>query len=501
MNKSFFTRLFPALDKYGMVEIREIDPVSGKSFQKFFHNFKKIEQYQIPENRNVYFGRGYKKKNNHFSGESNNCIKTNVLYLDFDQCDYNEVINRIYQAELPGPTIIVNSGGGYHVYWILNEPINDATDIVKAMIRATGSDPRPKDKARLFRVPGSLNHKYDLPRKCEIVYDDTKVYKIEAFNRLLPNLKIERISTKKNFNPPNIKNTYGKRICVDEMLKGVPDGFRHFSLGRITKFFQLEGYRKDDVRAIVLDWNQRNRPLLPEKEIMNCFYKYWHTDYKLLGCNIPDPQTQAKLSRFCSSGNCNIGYSGSKLKLSKTVEIHNKIFEIYSKLPGRYLIVLGLLLRHPNGLTRNKLRSKLTNKITGEQIAGRDSLHKAIKKLNSLGLIEVVPKSRKTGTSDFIKPLKKGTFGLGYTLITNGAVNGVIDGRISPAEFKVYVLLNKTCINDGSFPSMQNLADKVGCVKQAISQHVKALEQADYIERNDTITSKGFPKFICRLLV
>ena len=37
----------------------------------------------------------------------------------------------------------------------------------------------------------------------------------------------------------------------------------------------------------------------------------------------------------------------------------------------------------------------------------------------------------------------RGTYGKGYTLISDDAVRGVIEGKISCAEFKVYCLLCK----------------------------------------------------------
>ncbi len=73
---------------------------------------------------------------------------------------------------LPMPTFIVSSGGGLHVYWILNAFITrqnwQAYAIkLKALTHALGflaDDTRTADIASVLRMPGTLNFKYDPPR-------------------------------------------------------------------------------------------------------------------------------------------------------------------------------------------------------------------------------------------------------------------------------------------------------------------------------------------------
>lgn len=53
-----------------------------------------------------------------------------VLWTDIDHVTVDEARQRIAQAGLPTPSIIVNSGHGVHVYWLLDTPylIDDAGD-------------------------------------------------------------------------------------------------------------------------------------------------------------------------------------------------------------------------------------------------------------------------------------------------------------------------------------------------------------------------------------
>lgn len=72
---------------------------------------------------------------------------------------------RIDKAPFP-PTLIIDSGGGYHAYWMFTEPVT-VTDANRTHIQAVqaawvdliGCDPVSKDLARVLRVPGTKNVK------------------------------------------------------------------------------------------------------------------------------------------------------------------------------------------------------------------------------------------------------------------------------------------------------------------------------------------------------
>lgn len=51
-----------------------------------------------------------------------------ALWADIDHCTPDEAVQRCEKAGLPRPSIIVNSGHGVHLYWLLVEPyvIDDA---------------------------------------------------------------------------------------------------------------------------------------------------------------------------------------------------------------------------------------------------------------------------------------------------------------------------------------------------------------------------------------
>lgn len=110
----------------------------------------------------------------------------------------------------PAPTHVVDSGGGLHVYWAINQPIERATWIAaagqfKAVARACNflADPtRTADIASVLRMPGTLNYKYDPPRPVRLltagaplVRDELLLLINAAHESLCPALPISRTAS------------------------------------------------------------------------------------------------------------------------------------------------------------------------------------------------------------------------------------------------------------------------------------------------------------------
>lgn len=73
---------------------------------------------------------------------------------------------------LPRPSMAVSSGGGLHVYWVLDEQVDAATVVRLSRLGAMllSGDPKVVEPSRVFRLPGSFNTKYDPPRPCEVSF-------------------------------------------------------------------------------------------------------------------------------------------------------------------------------------------------------------------------------------------------------------------------------------------------------------------------------------------
>lgn len=118
----------------------------------------------------------------------------NCMYADIDFKNWpggelatREYVDGLKAAETgPQPNVIIFTGGGFHVYWLLESPVifthigeldtlrDHVAELQRKWVILIGGDPAAKDLARPLRVPNSLNCKpeYGEPRRVEIVYAD-----------------------------------------------------------------------------------------------------------------------------------------------------------------------------------------------------------------------------------------------------------------------------------------------------------------------------------------
>lgn len=121
-----------------------------------------------------------------------NAVKMKAIFIDIDLTDGKKDKSKGYDdakqmsaafskflkdTGLPKPTLMVFSGGGMHVYWTLAEAItvDKWLPMAYALSEATKrhglkcDTACTIDSARILRVPGTLNHKYDPPRKVTLL--------------------------------------------------------------------------------------------------------------------------------------------------------------------------------------------------------------------------------------------------------------------------------------------------------------------------------------------
>lgn len=122
----------------------------------------------------------------------------NCVYADVDSKDYGnskKAATKHVKELNPPPSVIVDSGGGYHCYWLLEESFELNTTLKREIARSlqgrwvdyVGGDLAVHDLARILRLPGTLNYKYDPPREVRIVYENlTRLYPIEDLEKFLP---------------------------------------------------------------------------------------------------------------------------------------------------------------------------------------------------------------------------------------------------------------------------------------------------------------------------
>jgi hypothetical protein len=105
------------------------------------------------------------------------------IFADFDHIEpgngcglWEFVSDRICQAGLDAPDLVISSGNGLHCYWKLSAPLTDMDRWRKTqerLILTLDSDPVIKNLERIMRVPGFQNVKDSRnPKQCSIILGD-----------------------------------------------------------------------------------------------------------------------------------------------------------------------------------------------------------------------------------------------------------------------------------------------------------------------------------------
>lgn len=153
----------------------------------------------------------------------NNVYTLKSLFIDLDIKDgaYSspaEAIGALTKfladTKLPRPTVIVGSGGGLHIYWVLDVPISreEWQPLANGLAEATKQfgfvcDTQcTVDSVRVLRVPGTLNHKTNPPLPVKLLsFNPENIYSIDRITELLaPYTKGEVFSTLPRGLPPII---------------------------------------------------------------------------------------------------------------------------------------------------------------------------------------------------------------------------------------------------------------------------------------------------------
>ena len=476
------------------MEFREVDP--GGRVEPKFYRIQAASSYKPPTDKHVWVGMFTRKRK---QGTKEDCLTTGVIWADYDGIPLDQVKANIRKAGIPAASMIVSSGNGFHAYWILSKRIgHEAEQITKAICKLTESDSQSTDIARHMRLPGSFNLKGGEKKACYVVESNEWTYPPETIKKAVESAIMTPERHSREY------ATTGKP-CIDKMLAGVGKGQRNFALGRITKQLQLMGFQKATAKEQILAFNQRCTPPKTQNEVITDFNAIWESDYKLLGCKIDDTRLQAILSEFCDPESCKLSNQKAFVELGNSVDFNNRtVFKRYDGLSGNDLVVLGIIKKYPQGLHRERLEQSLFSPGTQSYFVESRTLRKILDKLRGLGFIEFIDsqKSRSKNTKGyFVKAMEQATYGAGFTLISNGAIMGAVDKRITPNQFKLYALLLKYAHGKGeSNPGTNTLAEEMGSSQPRVYAELKCLQAAGYVEIYCQYPN-GHKKLYYRLLI
>ena len=259
--------------------IQKDETVIGNKFMpisKLNHIPRVLERY---EDINSYFG--IATRGNGFGGKDG-IVEIPYVWVDIDRKDFapedwEKLIQKIKEFRFL-PTWVIDSGGGFHIYWRLKDPLGDkdiqkVEDVLRRLAHHFGGDPKSAEAAHLLRVPFTQNAKYDPPRAVSIAESNETAYDISDFD-LLPSVSEEPPSALTDPNSASRSNplsTNPNKLNLNGWQKGlmggVNEGHRNISLAKLAGRYIEKGLSKEEFLAILLDVNEKSSPPLSEKQV------------------------------------------------------------------------------------------------------------------------------------------------------------------------------------------------------------------------------------------
>lgn len=338
VDTSFFEFLYQFCDE-GKINIR---PIPGDNSFISPDGFPEIDAI-CNGNKNYYFGVALRDDD----GTKEGITEIPACWVDIDFKNTPKDIARENLKKFPfKPSLIVKSGGGIHLYWILKEPatifdVPVVEDINKRIVAMLNGDPNACDASRIMRIPGTLNIKYTPPVVCEVIKKDNFFYDLETFLDVLPEVQ--------NNKPSEINNNE----WLSEAMEGVSDGERNATATKIAGYW-INKLSAEDTLEILRVWNRNNQPPLPDKDI----------EIVIKSISRYKPKTEADLSDIYDSGRMIEAYKQhiASLKNNRFITGINEIDKrIRGVAGGEVLTLMARAGSFKTAMLQNMLKNYIKN--------------------------------------------------------------------------------------------------------------------------------------------
>lgn len=197
MLKQFYEKALPTQGVYCITSIGTDKKVTNKFAETLDGVFEQIEKFKAKE-LNTFVALG---TFDGFSRKAADCLFVRSFFIDLDvgeEKDYTSkddahaaVISLLVQTGLPQP-VLVDSGGGIHAYWIMDEDIpRDKWKVYAEKFKALcleyiSIDPVvTADAARIMRAPETFNYKTSPPLPTSVISEEISVYEWAEFKEFL----------------------------------------------------------------------------------------------------------------------------------------------------------------------------------------------------------------------------------------------------------------------------------------------------------------------------
>ena len=214
---------------------------------------------------NVYFGvhPAKAKKGPNERARIDDVSAINCLFAELDVKDYggdkDAVLAHLATLAVE-PSVVVDSGGGFHCYWLLTNPfeldtpehLERAKHAQAAWVVYAGGDPGAKDLARVLRVPGTANLKYAPARKV--------IFERANFARLYKLADLEVLAQPKTQSAPNVNHTSGVvngNYWLEKALAQAAPGRRNSTGFWLACQLRDNGVNDLEARSIMAEYARR----------------------------------------------------------------------------------------------------------------------------------------------------------------------------------------------------------------------------------------------------
>lgn len=225
----------------------------------------------------LYFGVALRK--NTSGGGKNDVGCCTAVFADIDFKDIEPEEARKLLSEFPfKPSIIVKSGNGLHVYWLLKEPVvagdfPKLEAINRGMLKYMRAQIGPQDVSRILRLPGTLNikKKYPNPKPVTTVtwFHPENRYILDDFEQYLPQdaapapktyiLKAQNEVGKPSQDAPGKPQDAPTFDLDEETVSEVAnllklawiDGYRHYIALHVAGWCAHQGYSQASAESLI----------------------------------------------------------------------------------------------------------------------------------------------------------------------------------------------------------------------------------------------------------
>ena len=162
------------------------------------------------------------------------------------------------------PSILVWTGGGWHVYWLLVKPAVSLEEmervemVMRRIAARLGSDP-VHDISRILRVPGTFNHKYDKPIPVVLVPCDPECrYELSALEDMAQSLP----------GAADVGGGFGGGVPRDVLSEPIREGGRNSILMSVAGSLRDRGLDVATIEVLLVEVNRiRCEPPIGDDEI------------------------------------------------------------------------------------------------------------------------------------------------------------------------------------------------------------------------------------------